>query len=120
MSNEIIRIIEDPLEIIAYVTASGPPGVQGEDGYTPIKGVDYFTQDDIDNFLSNVIQDKTYIHDQMVSSEVWIITHNLNKYPSITVINSAGSVSFGEIDYVSLNEISITFSAGFSGKAYLN
>lgn len=120
MSNDIIAKIESPVQIIANIIATGPPGVQGEEGYTPIRGVDYFTQDDIDYFLDNIVQDKTYVYDQIASSKIWNVVHNLNKYPSVTVVESTGAISFGEIDYISLNEIRITFSANFSGKAYLN
>jgi hypothetical protein len=110
-----INVVVSPSAIIEVeIINTGPKGD------TPIKGVDYFTQSDIDYFLSNAIQDKTYVHDQIPPNSIWNITHNLNKYPSVTVVNSAGSISIGEIDYISLNEISITFSAGFSGKAYLN
>lgn len=62
----------------------------------------------------------TYIHTQSSPSDTWIITHNLEKYPSITIVDSAGSVVEGEEKYISKNEIHIFFSSSFSGKAYLN
>ena len=36
----------------------GPQGPQGEKGDTPIKGEDYFTQEDIDEMVKNVIESK--------------------------------------------------------------
>lgn len=30
----------------------GPPGPAGEDGYTPVKGTDYFTQEEVDDIIS--------------------------------------------------------------------
>ena len=54
------------------------------------------------------------------SSTVWTIVHNLDKRPSATVVDTAGTVVSGEISYVSNNEIEINFNNAFSGKAYLN
>lgn len=62
----------------------------------------------------------TYIHDQGTPNTVWTIVHNLDKRPSATVVDTAGTVVSGEISYVSNNEIEINFHNAFSGKAYLN
>ena len=64
--------------------------------------------------------DKTYKHIQASSSDVWTINHNLNKYPSVTVQDSAGSIVIGEITYNSKNTITLTFNGAFSGEAHLN
>lgn len=61
-----------------------------------------------------------YIHNQSLPSDTWTITHNLNKNPSITVVDSAGGEVEGAVVINSLNQITITFCAAFSGKAYLN
>lgn len=68
----------------------------------------------------NVSTDTFYKFTQGSASSEWDITHNLNKYPSVTVVDSGGSVVEGEIDYVDLNNLKVLFSAGFSGVAYLN
>jgi len=34
-------------------------GDKGEDGYTPVKGKDYFTNDEIDEFISNILEQAT-------------------------------------------------------------
>lgn len=64
--------------------------------------------------------DQTYTHQQTVASAEWTIAHNLHKYPSVTVVDSAGSVVVGGVQYLSLNDVVITFSGPFSGTAYLN
>lgn len=64
--------------------------------------------------------DVNYVHTQIIASASWSITHNLNKYPSVTVVDSANSVVLGDISYDSPNAITLTFSGIFSGKAYLN
>ena len=35
--------------------AVGPQGPQGKDGYTPKKGIDYFTEEDIQEIVNQVI-----------------------------------------------------------------
>lgn len=64
--------------------------------------------------------DLTYTHTQNVASAEWIIRHDLHKYPSVTVVDSAGTVVIGEVQYLSADEIKIIFTGAFSGKAYLN
>lgn len=62
----------------------------------------------------------TYIHDQMSSADTWTINHNLDKYPSVSVVDSAGSLVIGDVQYISRNALIVTFVGEFSGKAYLN
>lgn len=64
--------------------------------------------------------DLHYSHDQGVPSAVWNIQHNLNKNPSAIVTDTAGTVVIGQIEYIDLNNIVITFNASFSGTAYIN
>lgn len=65
--------------------------------------------------------DKTYIHTQNISANTWKVNHNLGKYPSVTVVDSAGSsIAGAKISYDDFNNLTLTFSAIFSGKAYLN
>ena len=62
----------------------------------------------------------TFIFDQGVPATTWDITHNLGKFPSITVIDTGDTVVTGEYNYKSNNNVTLTFSAAFAGKAYLN
>lgn len=68
----------------------------------------------------NTPVNNTYTHTQLTASNSWTIQHNLNKYPQVTVVDSAGSVVVGDIDYISVNEVVVSFQAAFSGQAYLN
>ena len=65
-------------------------------------------------------QSPTFTFNQIVASTTWIINHNLGKFPTITVIDTAGTVVTGEYTYTDNNNVTLTFSAGFAGKAYLN
>jgi hypothetical protein len=49
-----------------------------------------------------------------------IIPHYLNKFPSVTIVNTNGEVCIGDIKYISANEIEISFLNEFSGNVYLN
>ena len=64
--------------------------------------------------------DKTFIFTQAVPSLQWVIEHNLAKFPSVTVIDSANTVVTGEVIYIDNNNAVINYSAAFAGKAYLN
>lgn len=61
-----------------------------------------------------------FVYEQAQPSATWNIVHDLNKYPSVTIVDSANSEVFGEVLYVSSNIITVSFSAAFSGRAYLN
>lgn len=122
LSEDIVVSIESGAEINVDILGSGINGKDGVDGLTPIKGVDYFTQSDIDEIveLLNTDKDLSYIHDQIASSKTWIITHNLGKFPSVTVVDTANNVVVGSIEYISESQLIVSFTAEFSGKAYLN
>lgn len=64
--------------------------------------------------------DKHYTHDQTVAAAVWEITHNLGKYPSVSVVDSGGNWVVGDVAYLDENSLTVTFSGAFSGKAYMN
>jgi hypothetical protein len=70
--------------------------------------------------FATIVQDKHYTHDQGIPSQVWTINHGLNKYPTAVAVDTAKSVVVGMIDYIDLNNITITFNASFSGETYLN
>jgi len=75
---------------------------------------------EIANFTLDATSDKNYVHTQAVPSATWNVQHNLNKFPSVTSVNNSNIKMFGEVTYVDENNLTINFSAGFSGKAYIN
>lgn len=75
---------------------------------------DIYTRTEVNSLLN------TYTHSQITSSDTWTITHNLGRFPSVTVVDSGGTVCVGDIDYVSNNQLVITFKGVFAGLAYLN
>ena len=68
----------------------------------------------------NIDGDKHYTHTQTIPSDTWEVTHNLGKYPSVEVVDSAGSVVVGDYKNIDTNTMLLTFSGAFAGKAYFN
>lgn len=62
----------------------------------------------------------TYVFTQTGPSQIWNITHNLNCYPAVTVVDSGDSEIIPNVTYISANSLRLDFAAATSGKAYLN
>jgi hypothetical protein len=88
--------------------------VTATEGQGNLKDLDYYA------ISSNEGGDKKYTHQQSSASAQWVINHNLNKKPSIAVIDSAGNNVIGEVTYTNNNSITVDFSGSFAGYAYLN
>lgn len=122
MSDISVTIVEEDPEIISVVFTTedsedifitvgdptgpqGPQGIQGEQGPQGIPGPG-------DTFR--------YIHEQLIPSTTWTITHNLNGYPNVTALSSDGSVVEGDLTYVDLNVVVMDIAWAISGVAYLS
>lgn len=57
---------------------------------------------------------------QGVPAATWVILHNLGKFPSVSVVDSAGSLVEGDVVHDNVNQVTLHFGAAFSGVAYLN
>jgi hypothetical protein len=64
--------------------------------------------------------DAHFVYEQNMPASVWVITHNLGKKPVAVVVDTTENVVIGDLQYNSLNTLTITFVDPFSGKAYLN
>lgn len=60
-----------------------------------------------------------YVHTQASPSDTWNIIHSLGGKPSVTVVDSNDTIVIGEVTYNSDTSITISFTAPFSGYAYL-
>ena len=70
--------------------------------------------------ISATSTDKNFVYTQGSPASTWSVNHNLNKFPSVSVVDSANNDVIGDVQYVDVNNLTITFSSSFSGKAYLN
>lgn len=62
----------------------------------------------------------SHIHTQTIAAVQWTVTHNLGKYPSVSIVDSADEEVIGEVEYIDTNSLTIKFTAAFSGKAFIN
>jgi hypothetical protein len=69
---------------------------------------------------ANASGDKNFVFTQNVASSTWVITHNLGKYPSVSIVDSADTKVNGDIQYDSINQVTVSFRSAFAGKAFLN
>ena len=63
---------------------------------------------------------ETYVFAQATASATWTVQHNLDKFPSVTMVLSTGQKGYGDIVYIDENNLTITFASAESGKAYMN
>lgn len=87
------------------VGPAGAPGLTGAPGPQGIPGPG---------------ADKTFVFTQSLSSQVWVVGHNLGKFPSASVVDSGGTTVFGTVTQIDLNTLTVSFSYPFSGKVYCN
>jgi len=62
----------------------------------------------------------TYTYSQVSAATTWNVNHNLNCFPSATVVDSGNSEIIPDLHYVDANNLTLSFAAATSGKAYLN
>lgn len=113
--NSSLLIQEPPTIRLTEIYQSGLPGAQGEPGLPGDTG-----PQGEPGPPGPPGADLQYTHTQLLASAFWTITHNLNKHPSVTVVDSGDTVVVGNITYIDNNTLTIQFSATFGGKAYLN
>lgn len=66
------------------------------------------------------ITSETFVFEQGIASNIWEITHNLNKRPNITLVDSSGREFEAVRDYINDNQVVITLESATTGFAYLN
>jgi len=91
--------------VLAYVT-----------GNATLQALQYYSIqiDEVEGF------DSHFEFTQGVPATTWDITHNLDKFPSITVVDTANTTVMGSYEYVTRNRVILSFSSQFAGKAFLN
>ena len=74
----------------------------------------YVTKEELNN------NTRTFVYTQAHATNTWVINHNLNNYPSVVIVDDNGNQLTGAVWYADKNNIKITFSQPFAGRAYLN
>lgn len=99
---------------------TGAPGSQGIAQISTDPGNALTQGSDQRLYVPPSAGDLTYTHVQPSASDDWLVQHGLGKFPSVTVIDSAGDEVDGDPVYIDASSLRIVFSAAFSGRAYLN
>ena len=133
-----VVVEQETVSRVVSIGEQGPAGRPGPNGKTAyqvwLEEGHTGSESDFFAFLKGVKGDKgdqgdrglpgaaspTYVHDQTVPLDVWVINHPLSKFPSVTCMDSAGDEIEGILSYDSLDRVTVTFGAATGGKAYLN
>ena len=107
----LVSLTQDSTETDFYDAVVSYQGGNGTLEETEVYGLAYFSKGQAD---------KNYIHSQGSASNSWSVVHNLEKFPSVTVVDSAGSAVIGGVTFIDNNNLTLTFTNAFSGKAYIN
>ena len=59
-------------------------------------------------------------YEENTATNPWVVTHGLNKFPSVTVVNRNGVEVYAKVTHDSNNQVTITFAGDTAGKAYFN
>lgn len=70
--------------------------------------------------VSEILKPQCYVHTQSVPADRWTVVHNLNRIPSVVVVDDTGTVVVGDVTHVDMNTLIIDFTVKFSGKACIN
>ena len=70
--------------------------------------------------ISSGVGDKNFVFNQAVASATWTVQHNLDKFPSCTMVLGTGQQGYGDVTFIDENNLTITFASAESGKAYIN
>ncbi len=97
-----------------------PPGSVAPPGVVTAVVAGSGTAVDATNPQRPVVSVTTYTFTQSTPSATWVVTHNLGRFPSVTVVDGAGNVVAADIQYVDANNLLIGFSSPQAGKVYLN
>ena len=70
--------------------------------------------------FDDIVEDKNFLFTQTSPTSVWTVAHNQNKYPSVSIFDSANNPIMGQVENIDLNNLTITFNAAISGSAFIN
>lgn len=81
-------------------------------------------QEEIDLVFAPVINagqsNKRFTWNQTVPLNTWTVPHNLNAFPSVTVVDTLGDRVGVDVHYVDANIVQISFGSPQIGRAFLN
>jgi|TARA_B110000977_G_scaffold180179_1_gene239500 hypothetical protein len=107
VSSGTVGVFVEPLAVVNIVSSAACPTIPSN----------VCTILDLEDILAN---SGTYSQCFEIASSTWIVTHNLGKFPSVTIVDSNNQIVVGDVAYTSSNVITLTFQSSFAGCVYLN
>lgn len=66
--------------------------------------------------FGNVLKINVNFHyNQPTPTLVWNVAHNLNRIPTVSILDTAGNVLFADVQHIDLNNLIVTFTDATSG-----
>lgn len=75
-------------------------------------------QREVEQYFANYNAGFVYDRNHVVAA-TWIITHNLGKYPQVTLLDDDGNEFEADVFFNNLNQVTVVFAEPASGKAVL-
>lgn len=100
ITTEVIASLVEAEKILAVI--SGPRGEKGDNG----------------DVAGN--PDVAFSWSPPSAQQIWVIPHNLGKFPSVTVLDSENRVVTAAVTYLNINSVEVAFAFATTGTAYLN
>ena len=104
------------------VTINDNDKLIGSDGDTGV--TKNYTINDLKTYFASTVG--YYEHTQTIASTTWVVPHDLDKFPSVSIKFSSSDEVYTNIGalagviYTDRNNLTITLAAAESGVAYLN
>jgi hypothetical protein len=62
----------------------------------------------------------SFVYMQSLPAAIWTVNHNLNKYPSVHIVDTNNNEVIADIQYTTVNQVVVSFSEPFSGNAFFS
>lgn len=100
-----------------YVPVNGARGfINPVAGITPTLASHLATK----AYVDGVGADKHYVHTQGAPTTTWTVTHNLNKYPTVSVTDGSRNVVMANVLHNSVTQCTISVEQAASGYVFCN
>lgn len=111
---------EEPITTYNYATKEYVDSRIGGASSITFEPTSEITSTTVQDAIEEVRAKSKYVHNQVSASTTWSVAHNLKFYPNVSIVDSALSHVMGEVTYIDENNLTVSFTSAFSGKAFLS